>query len=88
MWKIHMESILIDEDLWGIVDGSIPKPTTINNQLPWDKKDVKAKANLLMRLKDSNLHHVSSLKTSKKIWYQSQSIFQTKDVLSKVHAMK
>jgi hypothetical protein len=66
----------------------VPKPTTINNQPPWDKKDVKARANLLMSLKDNDLYHVSSLKTSKKIWYHLQSIFQTKDVLSKVHIMK
>jgi hypothetical protein len=83
-----MKSILIDEDLWGIVDGLVLQPITINNQPPWDKKDVKARANLLMGLKDSHLHHVSSLKTSKKIWYQLQSIFPTKDVLSKVLVTK
>jgi hypothetical protein len=83
-----MESIFIDEDLWGIVDGSVLKPITIRNQPPWDKKDVKAREILLMGRKDSHLYHVSYLKTSKKIWYQLQSIFQTKDVLSKVHVMR
>jgi hypothetical protein len=34
-----------NKDLWGKVNGSIPKPT-INNQLPWDKNDAKAMANL------------------------------------------
>jgi hypothetical protein len=41
-----MESILINKDPWGIVNGSIPKPTPINNQLPWDKNDAKTRANL------------------------------------------
>lgn len=78
MWKIHMESILIDEDLRGIVDGSVPKPTTIYNQPPWDKKDIKARANLLMSLKDNHLYHVNSLKTSKKIWYHYNPSFKQK----------
>ncbi len=41
-----MESILINENLGGIVDGSILKRTTVNNQPPRDKKDVKARADL------------------------------------------
>ncbi len=57
-----MESILINKDLWGKINGSIPKPT-INNQLPWDKNDANAMANLQMSLKDSHLHHVNFLKT-------------------------
>jgi len=40
-----MESILINKDLWGKINGSIPKPT-IDNQLPWDNNDAKAMENL------------------------------------------
>ncbi len=35
-WKFCMEFILIDENLWGIVDESLFRLAIINNQFQWD----------------------------------------------------
>jgi Domain of unknown function (DUF4219) len=39
VWKIKMMDILMGQDLWEYVDGSITLPTDAAQQTTWHKKD-------------------------------------------------
>ncbi|CAH2096161.1 unnamed protein product [Euphydryas editha] len=44
-WKIHMRAILIKNDLWEYVSGSLPKPQLSDSKYPdWVKMDRKAES--------------------------------------------
>jgi len=45
------------------------------NQTIWDIKDAKARANILLCMKNIQLVHVKLLKTSKEIWDQIKTNF-------------
>ena len=58
-WKIHMEAVLTKADLWQYVNGELVKPETTqaapNSDAEWEKKDGKAKAELILCISDSEL---------------------------------
>lgn len=85
LWKVRMQMYLLDKDLWRIVDGSETRPTTIAEQPDWDKRDGKARANILLHLKDSQLLLVNSLKTSKEMWDGLCNMFETKHATTKMY---
>ncbi len=43
-WKFRMEMILLDKDLWLVVDGTSVRPSTTNGQIAWDRRDQRARA--------------------------------------------
>jgi len=47
-WKFQIKPVLEAPELWGVVSGNTPRPTTgttlAANQAEWDKKDVEARA--------------------------------------------
>ena len=45
-WKIQMKSVLRYNELWGYVDGSIPRPEENNNE--WVTKDEKALDSIIL----------------------------------------
>ena len=58
-WKIHMEAILVKNDLSGYVNGSKLRPTLASQSTPgvvattedialWDKHDRKARADIVL----------------------------------------
>jgi len=53
------------------------------NQTIWDIKDAKARANILLCMKNIQLVHVKLLKTSKEIWDQIKTNFWTTNVVNK-----
>ena len=67
--------MLLDKDLSRRADGSEVRPTTPTNQSTWDKKDTKARANMLLALKDAQLSHVNKCKISKEVWDMLTNIY-------------
>ena len=62
LWKLKMEDMLEDRDLWEAVLHAA-KPTTIS-QADWDLKDRKAKGLIRLCLADSVLLNVLDEKTA------------------------
>jgi len=69
--------------LWKIVDDSKTIPIAPQLQVDWDKRDGKARANILLHLKDFQLVLINDLKTSEEMWDGLCSMFETKHVITK-----
>ncbi len=69
-----------------VVDGTSVRPSTTNGQTTWDKRDRRVRASLITSLRDNQMHLVTSAKTSKVVWDKLATIFETKDITSKVFA--
>lgn len=48
-WKLHVEAILVKNDLWCYVNGSRVKPETPVHAAAWDMNDRKARADIPQR---------------------------------------
>ena len=55
-WKFKIRMVLIDKELWSVVDGTEQKPN--ENADKWQKKDDKALATICLTIKDTELVHV------------------------------
>lgn len=73
LWKLKMEDMIIDRDLWETV--SSLKPTTMA-QANWDLKDQKAKGLIRLSLVDSVLLNVHEEKTTKDIWKKLGDVYK------------
>jgi hypothetical protein len=63
-WKFRPEMILLDKDLWLVVDGKSVRPSTTNGQTTWERRDQRAKASFIINLRNNQMHLVTSAKTS------------------------
>ncbi len=74
-WSDHMEMFFHQEERWDHVNASIIRWMDLANQTIWNIKDAKARANILLCMKNIQLVHVKLLKTSKEIWDQIKTNF-------------
>ena len=75
-WKIHMKSVLIQQDLWGYVNGTILKPSEMPEEENWEMKDQKALSTILLCVKRSQLNVVKHCSTSRNAWIELEKKFQ------------
>jgi hypothetical protein len=88
-WKTMMEMVLIDKDMWEIVNGTIPKPIPLGSTasqearatrereiLEWNKMADKARASLVLSIEPSELVHVTTLKNPTEIWNKLEEIYE------------
>lgn len=68
LWKFQLRAILLGQDLMGIVDGSVPKPTDTVAQAEWIKKDNQCISLLCKAVAESILEILINCDTSKAIW--------------------
>jgi hypothetical protein len=83
VWKVRMQMYLLDKDLWKIVDGFEMRPIMTQLKIDWDKKNGKAKANILLHLKHCQPLLINDLKTSKEMWDGLCGMFETKHATTK-----
>ena len=86
LWKLKMEDMLEDRDLWEEVL-HVVKPTTIS-QAVWDLKDRKAKGLIRLCLADSVLLNVLYEKTAYSLWTRLGSVYQAKSFVNKLFLRK
>ena len=67
-WKIKIQLLLVEKDLWDIVNETIQKPVDADKITKWTTKDHRASALIGLGLSDAYLHHIDLSKTSKEIW--------------------
>ena len=66
MWKLKMEDILVDKDLWDTSDEKKLRPTCLTLAAMYDVRDKKAKSLIRLCLVDSiliNVHEEPTVKT-------------------------
>ena len=74
-WQIKIQLLLIEKDLWDIVNGTIQKPQDADEITKWTAKDHRASALIGLGLSDAYLHHIDLSKTSKEIWDGINTLF-------------
>src|SRR5215469_14554113 len=78
-WKYKIQMVLIDKDLWEVVDETEKKPENDNNgAAAWTKKDKKALATISLTIKDSELVHVRPCKSSSEAWKKLAEVTKRK----------
>ena len=71
LWKFRVEMMLSLQNLWGIVDGTdeMPDATTDTKGLAeWKSRDLKARAQITLALKDEPLKAVLDATTARECW--------------------
>ena len=80
--KMQIEAILIKNDAWGYVNGTIRMPTggaaMENAVLTWNTADSKAKSDLILSIHPSELKQVKGCTTSREVWLRLENIYQSK----------
>ncbi|KAL0842148.1 hypothetical protein ABMA28_014324, partial [Loxostege sticticalis] len=77
-WRIQVQAILIKNDLWDYVDGTIQKPAEVAEEAIWQSKDAKARAELILTMNPSELRHTRDCKTSRELWLKLEAIYASK----------
>ena len=73
LWKLKMEDMLIDRDLWEVASLAV-RPTTMS-QADWDLKDRKARGLIRLCLADSVLLNVLDENTANSLWTRLGSMY-------------
>lgn len=70
-WKIQMQAILIKNEAWAYVNGQKAKPeyTEANRDAleRWNNEDEKAKADIILSIKPSQLKQIKDCNTSREL---------------------
>lgn len=85
-WKLQMKSILICNDLWGYVSGTIIK--TEENAVGWTLKDQKALALIILSVSRGQLNHVKKSETSLAAWEDLRRVYESKGPVRKATLYK
>lgn len=67
MWKLQLETLLIQKDLAITLEGKSNKPIDMSNE-DWKKLDRKAVATIILFVSSNVLFNVSTQKTAKGLW--------------------
>lgn len=62
-WRMQMKSVLIFNDMWGYVDGSIERPEDASAAVQWKIKDEKALALIILSVSKNELSHIRRMTT-------------------------
>lgn len=94
-WKIHVEALLIKNDLWEYVSGDKPIPVVVEgNQASidarneWIRTDRKAKSEVILAISSTELQHVRGCNTSREVWQKLASVYASKGPARKALLLK
>lgn len=83
-WKLQMRAVLIKNDAWGYVSGTIPKPTVVNAdaasaeaERQWVAADLKAQSDIILAMNPSEIKQTKGCETSHAIWQKLEGIYQS-----------
>lgn len=91
-WKIQMRALLTKNEAWEYVSGQKPKPQVTDNNAEevrkWLIEDEKAKADIILSIKPSQLKQIKECGTSHELWLKLQSIYQSSGPARKATLIK
>jgi len=85
LWKLKIEDMLVDRDLWESVNGT---KLAVMSQANWYLKDRKAKGLIRLSLVDSILLNVHEEKTVNLLWKKLGDVYQAKSLVNKLFSKK
>lgn len=91
-WKIQMQALLTKNEAWAYGSGQKQKPevTQQNEEAVnrWILEDEKAKADIILSIKPSQLKQIKECRTSRELWLKLQSIYQSSGPARKAALIK
>lgn len=85
VWRIQMQDILSDLNLWIIVDGTSTVPATGADEIAaWTAKDRKALSAIQLRISGSMITYVINATSSKAAWESLESVFNIQGAISQI----
>lgn len=94
-WKIQMQALLTKNDTWEYTSGKKPKPEIIpgnakslDDARKWELEDGKAKADIILSIKPSELKQIKDCNTSHELWQKLQTIYQSSGPARKATLIK
>lgn len=85
-WKIQMRSVLVCNDMWEYVNGTIPKSE--ENAAVWTVKDQKALALIVLSMSRGQWNYVKRVDTSKAAWKRAQACSRIKRTSEKSYTLQ
>jgi len=77
VWRMQMKSVLVYNDLWGYVSGTIVKPEDADAAAAWMIKDEKALALIVLGVSKTEIGHIRNQTTSKGAWSELEKIHKS-----------
>lgn len=87
-WRIQMQDILAELELWEYVSGDNTLPTDTAQQSAWRKKDAKALRAIRLRIAKDVLVYAQDAKTSKEAWDTLAETFQESGPIGIIEARR
>ena len=87
-WKIQQKMALINNDLWGIVDGSETAPTDPNALTKFNNRKAKALATIVLGIESKLLYLLGDPSDPVQVWQSLQDISQKKSWSNKFRLKK
>ena len=84
MWKLKMEDLLIDRDLWNIVDENVLRPAYPTQAAQYDVMDRKAKGLIRLCLINYVLINFHEETSAQKLWKNLGEMYQAKSLVNKI----
>jgi len=82
-WRMQMKSILIFNDLWGYVDGSMARPISGSEEAQWRMRDEKALALIVLSTSKNELGHIRRMTTAKAAWNELARVHSSQGPVKK-----
>jgi len=78
-WRIQMQALLTRNELWGYVCGNVSKPEASEPEIlrKWEADDNKAKADIILSIKPSELKQTKDCRTSRELWLKLERTYQS-----------
>lgn len=89
-----MEAILIKNDFWDYVNGAKVRPEIVKGDAAsvaagaWDIEDRKARSDIILAIKPSELKQIKGCGTSRDVWQKLKSIYQSTGPARKATLLK
>jgi hypothetical protein len=88
MWKLEMGNLLINQDMWDVVDDNISRLADPTQVSQYDVMDHKAKGLIILFLEKSDLINFHEETSTQKIWKKIGEMYQAKYLVNKIFLMK
>ena len=93
-WKLQMQAVLVTNDLWEYVNGTVAKPESAIDGAnaadvqAWSKYNQKARSDIILFISPSELKLVKNCETSRAMWLKLHEIFQSQEPARKATLLK
>lgn len=94
-WELQMKAVLIKNDAWEYVSGECVKPMLeVGNAASeeavktWIKNDNKAKSDIILSIKPSELKQIKGCVTSREVWLKLENTYLSKRLARKTILLK